>query len=564
MKKKPKAMKKKPNDQLLTSLNSLFGDRAVPLPVVPGVTPDQLAEARFTIHPWLHSYPHIQVRGFYRVKDGTTYTHTRPGCLVVIKHIFLDLYGRFSTEEGHNVHVLALDENGRLLHPNHEFKVDVEHLDPLSPEEVQKIEEMWAAPVAEPPPYNDGTVVTLSRDTTLEFRTWANSVVTQLLPKGMCGVVDTPQVNRGKDMDDANRTEYVPPSQEVEFGWRLSNPLSSQFMNTGNAPTEVVNFIDAQEAWFTPSFQHQKVQVPLSGHGWKYNVYFPEMAGYATIDHSTLQAYEFDRQAMDRLVLPKIVKQKLRAAGRGQKADPFGLKNMKRSSNGRYILAFGDAGLGKSASARALSEVLEVPLVTIDAQTLGNTPEDFEWGLTKALERAVRWGAIVLWDEVETYLGARRPDGSTNRQAATALTLLEKFPVTMVMTTNKANELDGAILSRCGTRLWYAPFTKEDRAKVIRLKVSTEIVPDLESVIDELSALNLTGRDIEMNLRNAADIAVDEGLSTVPANYLLEEARYMVETNVQIHGADQHTFGVHNQRRQPANTSNGASLHTPT
>lgn len=548
------------SNNLLQDLNQRFGAQVNTLmPALEGVDLTQLTKTQMPVHAWIHQYPHHSPGGLYRVNEKGTYTMTPTGTRVAIKRITLDLNGHFDAGE-HNVTCIALDEEGRLVHPDDEFTISVDHLDPLSPEETAKIEYLWAQPVPEPPEFKDGTVVELVRGTNLVFNTMTGKA-TKKLPKGLYGIIDTPDQSHGRNLDEANRTEFTPPTKMVQFGWRVSNTMSAGYLDPSPIGGKFEEFIRRQPRWFTPTFQHKEIPVPVSGHGWNYNVYFPSLRTHTEIGHSNLVEHQFDDQALDNLVLDGHIKKKLLFACKGQIEDKFEIgSNKVGSSSSRIVVAFGDAGLGKTHSAKAVAEVLHRPIIMVDAQNLGNTPEEFEEGLTNMLKRGQRWGAIVLWDEGETYLRAREKGAPTNKMAATALSLFEQFEVTMIITTNQASDLDGAILSRAAQKLLYPEFTDEQRQEVIRLKVPTRVVPELESVINELAKFPLTGRDIEKILQGAADIAAGEGLDSVPAGYLVKEAKYMMQMNEQIHGTQQHTFGTFNRRDRLDNghASNGA------
>lgn len=52
-----------------------------------------------------------------------------------------------------------------------------------------------------------------------------------------------------------------------------------------------------------------------------------------------------------------------------------------------------------------------VPLLSISAGALGTKPKDVERALDDSLELCRLWGAMLLLDEADVFLGARTNDG---------------------------------------------------------------------------------------------------------------------------------------------------------
>ena len=179
------------------------------------------------------------------------------------------------------------------------------------------------------------------------------------------------------------------------------------------------------------------------------------------------------------------------------------------------------------------------PLFVIDNRMFGDSGEEFEEGLQKALDTIKRWNAIGLWDECEVYLRSRSNDLEANTRISSALRLLEGFEGVLFMTTNKPQEIDKAILSRSQCRIYYPQFTLEQRRKVWELTIPENFpIKDWETHADELASLPLSGRDIKSVLQNASDIADSEGLDHVPADYLVAEAHDLLGTVSRLEGSN--------------------------
>jgi hypothetical protein len=59
----------------------------------------------------------------------------------------------------------------------------------------------------------------------------------------------------------------------------------------------------------------------------------------------------------------------------------------------------------------AVAERSHVPLYSVSAGVLGTAAHDVEAALDQALDLCRLWGAILLLDEADVFLGARTNDG---------------------------------------------------------------------------------------------------------------------------------------------------------
>ena len=123
---------------------------------------------------------------------------------------------------------------------------------------------------------------------------------------------------------------------------------------------------------------------------------------------------------------------------------------LKRSKSGRLCL-YGPPGTGKTAYARWLAEHIGVPLIAKRASDLismwvGET----EKNIARAFREAEQEGAVLLLDEVDSFLQDRR--GAQRSWEVTEvnemLTQMESFSGVFVASTNLMNNLDQAALRR--------------------------------------------------------------------------------------------------------------------
>jgi SpoVK/Ycf46/Vps4 family AAA+-type ATPase len=165
----------------------------------------------------------------------------------------------------------------------------------------------------------------------------------------------------------------------------------------------------------------------------------------------------------------------------------------------------------------------------------GNDAASFEKGLKEINERADRWNAVILWDECEVFLQHRGTDPVQNARITAALRSLEAFEGVMFLTTNRPGMLDEAITNRVHTKLYYGPFTTDQKRDVwLKLKPAQMQISNFDEVLTVLVQLDLNGRDIKTLLRNTAKVAASEGLKVVPGQYLLEEAKDLLESATRL------------------------------
>lgn len=65
------------------------------------------------------------------------------------------------------------------------------------------------------------------------------------------------------------------------------------------------------------------------------------------------------------------------------------------------MLFSGSPGVGKTATAESIAELLHVPLCIISVGNLGTSAESVESELQDILELASKWNAVLLLDEAD-------------------------------------------------------------------------------------------------------------------------------------------------------------------
>jgi hypothetical protein len=172
-------------------------------------------------------------------------------------------------------------------------------------------------------------------------------------------------------------------------------------------------------------------------------------------------------------------------------------------SGGTTILCKGAPGLGKTLTAEVYSEVVGKPLYRVHSGQLGITAASVEENLSDILRRAVRWDAILLLDEADVYIRCRDNDLEHNAIVAEFLRTLEYFNGLLFMTTNRTDDVDDAILSRCIATIQYDVPPKDDAIRLWK-SLSTQFNADLsDELIEKLTVTysKASGRDIKELLK---------------------------------------------------------------
>ena len=77
---------------------------------------------------------------------------------------------------------------------------------------------------------------------------------------------------------------------------------------------------------------------------------------------------------------------------------------------GLVTLLSGPPGTGKTLTAEAVADKAKLPLYHLHAEELGTEASSMGIRLSKALDRATEWNAVILLDEADVFLAKRSID----------------------------------------------------------------------------------------------------------------------------------------------------------
>lgn len=188
---------------------------------------------------------------------------------------------------------------------------------------------------------------------------------------------------------------------------------------------------------------------------------------FVTIHVSNLTEYPYNPKIIDKIVLPDSHKRLIEAlvVGTVRKMEDV----VKGKAAGIIILSKGSPGTGKTLTAEVYGEVAKRPLYTVQCSQLGTDSDSLEKNLSRALERATRWRAILLIDEADVYIYERGHDVQQNAIVGVFLRLLEYFNGILFMNTNREDVIDDAIESRATATIVYRNPDSEKAERIWRI-----------------------------------------------------------------------------------------------
>lgn len=234
---------------------------------------------------------------------------------------------------------------------------------------------------------------------------------------------------------------------------------------------------------------------------------------------SEINTFEYQADAFDCLVLETERKNIIKAMinNRGMEYDDF----ISDKGNNTIFLLSGPPGVGKSLTAEATSEYLNLPLYRINVGDMGTNSERMESILSDIFKLTERWGAIILIDEVDIFLEERSDFNIVhNAMVSTFMKVLDYNNAIIFLTTNRLKNIDTAVKSRINLLLNYKVMPKKDK-KDVWSKLLTKWKIDLSTnTIKELSAYDINGREIRNFIKTVMAIHKEEKKDVTDDSFL--------------------------------------------
>jgi len=231
----------------------------------------------------------------------------------------------------------------------------------------------------------------------------------------------------------------------------------------------------------------------------------------ADVHVRNMNRYVYDKKMGDKLVLPQETKQLVELLLEDSAAKFQDI--IRGKAGGSIILCTGAPGTGKTLTAEVYAEVMERPLYVVQSSQLGTEPEGLEKHLRDVLDRATRWGAILLIDEADVYIHERGADVNQNAIVGVFLRVLEYYKGILFLTTNRECIVDDAIESRCTAQVAYGVPSVPDQVRIWKLLRDLSKVAVSDATIEQVAKANprLSGRDVKNLLKLAQLVSLRRG-----------------------------------------------------
>ncbi|KAH7128218.1 ATPase [Dendryphion nanum] len=306
--------------------------------------------------------------------------------------------------------------------------------------------------------------------------------------------------------------------------------VTSPFASTGNGRRSSIDngYWDSNDTYHSPLSSAENTELSLNKKpgakpedltDFQHMLCTPLLRGYNISSKQWLAFYinnvkpiQWNTQAFNSLVLPERQKKMVLALSKTQAASSNTFDDIiSGKGKGMILLLSGPPGVGKTLTAEAVSENLQVPLYMMSAGDLGVRPDEVEFNLEGTLKMVAKWRAILLIDECDVFLEARSAhDMERNKLVSIFLRLLEYYQGTLFLTTNRVDNIDPAFQSRIHIHLRYPDLQPSSRRQIWKSFLSRAPNSVSEEEIDKLAELSLNGRQIKNLVKTSQLVALEE------------------------------------------------------
>lgn len=332
---------------------------------------------------------------------------------------------------------------------------------------------------------------------------------------GMGILKETPELKRQYEEQMARHRETTSPAafqKQFRVSGRIHSKEESHYQGRGEdrQGRRVIHDLPAEECPAGQSFVESSLlphpdgeasaPAPVPDHP-LVRVFDLQTHEFYWIHGSNLTPYAYDKSLREKLILPESHRDLLDVLT--TETEAFSTDIIEGKSAGNVVLCKGIPGVGKTLTAEVYAELIDRPLYSIRSGELGVSATEIERRLKAIFQRAKRWDCVLLLDEADVFIAKRGASIEQNAIVAEFLRALEYFDGLLFMTTNRPDDIDEAIISRCAAIIDYEAPGEDDARAIWSIMARHHGILLGTSLLDGLVGMfpKIAPRDIKMLLR---------------------------------------------------------------
>ncbi|KAI0383042.1 P-loop containing nucleoside triphosphate hydrolase protein [Hypomontagnella monticulosa] len=225
---------------------------------------------------------------------------------------------------------------------------------------------------------------------------------------------------------------------------------------------------------------------------------------------------EWNTACFDELVLDQATKKTVQAVVSTHSSHRDGFDDIvKGKGQGLVCVLHGPPGVGKTLTAECVAEYVKRPLYMASSGELGVTSGYLDIHLSRIMDLASTWKAVLLIDEADVFLEQRSlHDVQRNAMVSVFLRALEYYSGILFLTTNRVNTFDEGFKSRIHVPIRYTDLTFASRLQIWRnLCVRVPGGVDInEEGLNKLAKHDFNGRQIKNIIKAGESLAAFDGV----------------------------------------------------
>ncbi|KAI1417817.1 P-loop containing nucleoside triphosphate hydrolase protein [Hypoxylon sp. FL1857] len=225
---------------------------------------------------------------------------------------------------------------------------------------------------------------------------------------------------------------------------------------------------------------------------------------------------EWNTRCFDDLVLEEATKKTVQSVVSTHSSNREGFDDIvKGKGQGLVCVLHGPPGVGKTLTAECVAEYVKRPLYMVSSGDLGVSSVHLDLNLTKIMDLASTWKAVLLIDEADVFLEQRSlHDVHRNAMVSVFLRALEYYSGILFLTTNRVTTFDDGFKSRIHVPIRYTDLSLASRLQIWRTlcgRVPGGVDID-EEELRSLAQNDLNGRQIKNIIKAAESLAAFDGV----------------------------------------------------